>query len=79
MLFQMGDSSIEVTDESRESSQLAKAKAMEAISEGNITFNIDDRFVVFLLYFYGYYYWEVDGSTNNVCEKINLLHGMVLS
>jgi len=48
VLFQMGDSSIEVTDESRESSQLAKAKAMEAISEGNITFNIDDPFVVVL-------------------------------
>lgn len=41
MLFQMGDSSVEVTEESRESSQLAKAKAMEAISEGNITFTLN--------------------------------------
>ncbi|KEH31682.1 Hsc70-interacting protein [Medicago truncatula] len=32
----MGDSSVEVTEESRESSQLAKAKAMEAISEGKL-------------------------------------------
>lgn len=32
--LQMGDSSIEVTDENRDASQEAKAKAMEAISEG---------------------------------------------
>ncbi|CAJ2664144.1 FAM10 family protein At4g22670 [Trifolium pratense] len=32
----MGDSSIEVTEENRESSQLAKAKAMEAIGEGKL-------------------------------------------
>lgn len=43
MLFQMGDSSVEVTEESRESSQLAKAKAMEAISEGNITFTLNSN------------------------------------
>lgn len=30
----MGDPSTEVTEESRDASQLAKAKAMEAISEG---------------------------------------------
>lgn len=36
MNFQMGDPSVEVTEESREASQLAKAKAMEAISEGNL-------------------------------------------
>lgn len=32
----MGDSSTEVTEESRLASQEAKAKAMEAISEGTI-------------------------------------------
>ena len=32
--MQMGDASIEVTDENREASQLAKGNAMEAISEG---------------------------------------------
>jgi suppressor of tumorigenicity protein 13 len=37
----MGDSSVEVTEENRESSQLAKSKAMEAISEGNITFIVE--------------------------------------
>lgn len=40
--FQMGDPSIEVTDESRESSQSAKAKAMEAISEGNIQCKVNN-------------------------------------
>jgi len=32
--FQMGDPSVEVTEESRDASQMAKVKAMEAISEG---------------------------------------------
>ncbi|PON92937.1 N-terminal acetyltransferase A, auxiliary subunit [Trema orientale] len=32
----MGDPSVEVTDENRDASQAAKAKAMEAISEGNL-------------------------------------------
>lgn len=32
----MGNSSVEVTEESRDKSQEAKAKAMEAISEGYI-------------------------------------------
>lgn len=32
----MGDSSAEVTDEKREAAAEAKAKAMEAISEGTI-------------------------------------------
>lgn len=32
--LQMGDPSVEVTEENREASQEAKAKAMEAISEG---------------------------------------------
>ncbi|KAL6001435.1 hypothetical protein ACLOJK_007173 [Asimina triloba] len=31
---QMGDSSVEVTDESRDAAQMSKSKAMEAISEG---------------------------------------------
>ncbi|MEI4393821.1 hypothetical protein V9102_09405, partial [Streptococcus anginosus] len=31
----MGDPSVEVTDESRDAAQMAKGKAMEAISEGN--------------------------------------------
>ena len=35
--LQMGDPSVEVTEESRDASQEAKAKAMEAISEGIIT------------------------------------------
>ena len=30
----MGDASVEVTEESRDASQTAKAKAIEAISEG---------------------------------------------
>lgn len=30
----MGDPTVEVTDESRDASQMAKGKAMEAISEG---------------------------------------------
>ena len=36
--FQMGDPSVEVTEENRDSSQMAKIKAMDAISEGNISF-----------------------------------------
>lgn len=32
--LQMGDPSVEVTDESRDASQTSKAKAMEALSEG---------------------------------------------
>lgn len=31
----MGDPSVEVTEESRDESQMSKAKAMDAISEGN--------------------------------------------
>lgn len=34
----MGDPSLEVTDENRDASQEAKAKAMEAISEGIMHF-----------------------------------------
>lgn len=30
----MGDSSVEVNDDNRDAAQLAKAKAMDAISEG---------------------------------------------
>nr|CAD1843559.1 unnamed protein product [Ananas comosus var. bracteatus] len=37
----MGDPSVEVTEENREASQEAKAKAMEAISEGNFDEAID--------------------------------------
>lgn len=32
--LQMGDPSVEVTEESRDAAQTAKAKGMEAISEG---------------------------------------------
>ncbi|KAK4260456.1 hypothetical protein QN277_003563 [Acacia crassicarpa] len=38
----MGDSSIEVTEESRDASQAAKAKAMEAISDGKLEEAIDN-------------------------------------
>jgi suppressor of tumorigenicity protein 13 len=34
MYLQMGDPSVEVTEESRDAAQAAKAKAVEAISEG---------------------------------------------
>lgn len=34
MILQMGDASVEVSDENREASQTAKSKAVEAISEG---------------------------------------------
>lgn len=34
----MGDPSVEVTEENRDASQMAKIKAMDAISEGNISF-----------------------------------------
>ncbi|CAN6460930.1 unnamed protein product [Victoria cruziana] len=37
----MGDPSVEVTEESRDESQMSKAKAMEAISEGNLEEAID--------------------------------------
>ncbi|XP_028807287.1 FAM10 family protein At4g22670 [Neltuma alba] len=37
----MGDSSVEVTEESRDASQAAKAKAMEAISDGKLEEAID--------------------------------------
>ena len=36
--LQMGDASVEVTDEKREASQEAKMQAMEALSEGTILF-----------------------------------------
>lgn len=47
----MGDSSVEVTEESRESSQLAKAKAMEAISEGNIFCEVNNKMVITMWFF----------------------------
>jgi len=34
--WQMGDPSVEVTEENRDASQEAKGKAMEAISEGTL-------------------------------------------
>jgi hypothetical protein len=36
----MGDPSVEVTEESRDASQEAKAKAMDAISEGIIMYKL---------------------------------------
>ncbi|XP_019160548.1 PREDICTED: FAM10 family protein At4g22670 isoform X2 [Ipomoea nil] len=39
---QMGDSSVEVTEENRDSSQEAKAQAMEALSEGKLDEAIDN-------------------------------------
>jgi hypothetical protein len=37
-LCQMGDPSVEVTEENRDASQEAKGKAMEAMSEGTLVF-----------------------------------------
>lgn len=34
----MGDSTSEVTDESRDAAQMSKAKALDAISEGTLIF-----------------------------------------
>lgn len=51
MLFQMGDPSVEVTEESRDSSQSAKAKAMEAISEGNIHCKVNNANVLVWLFY----------------------------
>ncbi|XP_050267141.1 FAM10 family protein At4g22670 [Quercus robur] len=45
----MGDPSIEVTEESRDASQLAKAKAMEAISEGKLEEAIENLTEAILL------------------------------
>lgn len=35
MIFQMGDPSLEVTEENRDASQASKAQAMEFLSEGS--------------------------------------------
>lgn len=40
--FQIGDPSVEVTEENREASQMAKAKATEALSEGNICCKVNN-------------------------------------
>ncbi|XP_027334179.1 FAM10 family protein At4g22670 isoform X2 [Abrus precatorius] len=45
----MGDPSVEVTDENREASQMAKVKAMEAISEGNLEEAIENLTAAILL------------------------------
>lgn len=45
---QMGDASIEVTDENRDASQLAKGKAIEAISESvSYSFHVLGSQIVF--------------------------------
>lgn len=38
IVLQMGDASVEVTDENRDAAQAAKSKAMEAISEGIVDY-----------------------------------------
>lgn len=38
LISQMGDASVEVTEENRDASQTAKGKAMEAISEGIMSY-----------------------------------------
>ncbi|MQL41660.1 tetratricopeptide repeat protein, partial [Escherichia coli] len=45
----MGDPSVEVTEESREASQSAKGKAMEAISEGKLDEAIENLTEAILL------------------------------
>ncbi|KAG2681453.1 hypothetical protein I3760_11G145500 [Carya illinoinensis] len=45
----MGDSSVEVSEESRDAAQTAKAKAMEAISEGNLEEAIENLTEAILL------------------------------
>ncbi|XP_027334180.1 FAM10 family protein At4g22670 isoform X3 [Abrus precatorius] len=45
----MGDPSVEVTDENREASQMAKVKAMEAISEGKLEEAIENLTAAILL------------------------------
>jgi suppressor of tumorigenicity protein 13 len=45
----MGDPSVEVTDESRDAAQAAKAKAIEAISEGNLEEAIENLTEAILL------------------------------
>jgi len=44
-LWQMGDPSVEVTEENRDASQEAKGKAMEAMSEGTSVFSHIDVFL----------------------------------
>lgn len=38
LIWQMGNASVEVTEENRDASQTAKGKAMEAISEGIMSY-----------------------------------------
>lgn len=45
----MGNPSVEVTEENREAAQVAKSKAMDAISEGMTLFLIIDIFNSMLL------------------------------
>lgn len=45
LLWQMGDPSVEVTEENRDASQEAKGKAMEAMSEGTFDFSHIDLFL----------------------------------
>lgn len=58
--FQMGDPSVEVTEENRDASQMAKIKAMDAISEGNIHCKADNADVCDL-FIYLFFTWQSFG------------------
>ena len=40
MVMQMGDHEVEVSEEKRDEAQIAKGKAMEAMAEGNLLFDV---------------------------------------
>ena len=48
----MGDPTVEVLEENRDASQMAKGQAMEAISEGNVVF-----FSGIICFFFTLYLW----------------------
>lgn len=40
MVMQMGNHEVEVSEEKRDEAQIAKGKAMEAMAEGNLLFDV---------------------------------------
>ena len=72
MMFQMGDPSVEVTEESRDASQSAKAKAMEAISEGDFHGEVNNELTwmyIILNKIKGFSFFK---GFFNLASKINL-------
>ena len=75
LISQMGDASVEVTEENRDTSQTAKGKAMEAISEGIMSY---EQYIASMNWGHERGFWWIFCDTGNLEEAIEHLTEAIL-